>query len=277
LKLKIRGEISLKTILITGSTRGIGYGLAENFLRLGHQVIISSRSQESVDSAINKLSESYPGERISGTACDMRDFDRVQALWQFGMDSFGVIDIWINNAGIALPQTDFWELDMRIIQDLVDTNITGAMFGARVALEGFQKQGWGAFYNMEGLGSDGRQVDGLTLYGTSKRALNYLTDSLATEVKGSNIIVGAISPGMVLTDLILKQYEGKAPEEWTSARRIFNILADNVETVTPFLAEKVLENTKNGARIKWLTGTKAFWRFFSARFSKRDLFKDMER
>jgi len=266
----------LKTILITGSTRGIGYGLAENFLRLGQQVVISSRSQESVDSAINKLSESYPHERIDGMACDMRDFDRVQALWGYAVDRFGVIDIWVNNAGMSQAQNDFWKLDYHLIQDLVDTNITGAMFGARVALGGFREQGRGAFYNMEGLGSDGRQVEGLTLYGTSKRALNYLTDSLVSEVKGSEIIVGAISPGMVLTDLILNQYEGKAPEEWASARRIFNILADKVETVTPYLAEKVLENTKNGARIKWLSGIKAFWRFLTAGFSKRDLFKDMD-
>jgi len=138
------------------------------------------------------------------------------------------------------------------------------------------KQGRGAFYNMEGLGSDGRQVEGLTLYGTSKRALNYLTNSLVSEVKGSDVIVGAISPGMVLTDLILKRYEGKDPEEWESARRIFNILADRVETVTPYLAAQVLKNQKNGARIRWLTGGKAFWRFLTAVFRKRDLFKDMD-
>ena len=266
----------MKTILITGSTRGIGYGLAENFLRLGHQVIISGRSHDRVDAAVNRLSETYPRERISGTACDMRDYDRVENLWQFGMDRFGVIDIWINNAGIGQGQTPFWELDVNLIQDLIDTNVTGAMFGARAALKGFREQGWGAFYNMEGLGSDGRQVEGLTLYGTSKRALNYLTDSLVSEVKGTEIIAGAISPGMVLTDFILGRYEGKDPEEWASARRIFNILADKVETVTPYLAEKVLQNEKNGARIKWLSGGKAFWRFLTAGFTKRDLFKDMD-
>jgi short-subunit dehydrogenase len=129
---------------------------------------------------------------------------------------------------------------------------------------------------MEGLGSDGRQVEGLTLYGTSKRALNYLTNNLVNEVKGSDIIVGAISPGMVLTDFILSRYEDKTPEEWESARRIFNILADKVETVTPFIAEKVLENTKNGARIKWLTSGKVMRRFLTAGISKRNLFEDFE-
>ena len=266
----------MKTIIITGSTRGIGYGLADNFLSLGHQVVISGRSRDSVNQVVEKLGNQHNQERVGGFPCDMRDYHRVESLWSYGRERFGEIDIWINNAGIGQSQTDFWDLDIDLIQDLVDTNITGAMFGARVALAGFREQGRGAFYNMEGLGSDGRQVEGLTLYGTSKRALNYLTDSLASEVKGTAIIVGALSPGMVLTDFILSRYEGKDPSEWESARKIFNILADKVETVTPFLAEKVLENQKNGASIKWLTPGKAFWRFLTASISKRDLFQDLD-
>lgn len=264
----------MKTIVITGSTRGIGYGLAENFLRLGHQVVINGRNKEGVDQALDKLAEVYPSERIAGTPCDMGNYNQVVALWDFAIGRFGAVDIWINNAGVAQAQSAFWELEPDQIRDLVQTNITGAMYGARVALAGFQKQGRGAFYNMEGLGSDGRRVEGLTLYGTSKRALNYLTDNLAAEVKGTEIIVGALSPGMVMTDLILKRYRGRPLEEWESARRIFNILADRVETVTPFLAAKVLNNTKNGVRIQWLTSVKAFWRFLTAGVSKRDLFKD---
>jgi NAD(P)-dependent dehydrogenase (short-subunit alcohol dehydrogenase family) len=266
----------LKIIVITGSTRGIGFGLAEEFLRLGQSVIISGRTQESVTAAVQKLAQTYPAQQITGTPCDMRYYDQVQELWAFASDHFGQVDIWINNAGIAQAQSKFWDLDVSQIEDLVDTNILGAMNGAKVALAGFIKQGGGAFYNMEGLGSDGRQVEGLTLYGTSKRALSYLTDSLAAEVKGSGVIVGAISPGMVLTDLILKQYQDKKPAEWASARRIFNILMDKVETVTPFLAEKILKNKKNGARIKWLTGWKASWRFLTASISKRDLFSDLD-
>jgi hypothetical protein len=87
--------------------------------------------------------------------------------------------------------------------------------------------------------------------------------------------VGAIRPGMVLTDLILKRYQGKDPSEWESARRIFNILADRVETVTPYLAERVLQNSRNGALISWLTPTKAMWRFLTAGLRKKDLFEGL--
>ena len=266
----------MKTIIVTGSTRGIGYGLAKNFLNSGHQVVISGRRQENVDKVVINLIKDFPAERLLGVACDMRDFQRVELLWQSTLDHFGKVDIWINNAGISQPQENFWELDPGTITDLVDTNISGAMFGARVALAGFMKQGRGAFYNMEGLGSDGRRVEGLTLYGTSKSALHYLSQALAAEVKGTEVIVGAISPGMVLTDFILKRYENREPEEWESARKIFNILADKVETVTPFLAEQILANTKNGKTISWLTPGKAFWRFLTAPISKRDLFADID-
>ena len=266
----------MKTIVITGSSRGIGYGLADNFLRMGQQVVLNGRDQGSLENAYQALKERYPGERIGVKTGDMGDIQQVEALWEYALERFGAVDIWINNAGIAQGQAAFWELAPDQIQDLVQINITGAMYGARVALSGFQKQGWGAFYNMEGLGSDGRRVEGLTLYGTSKRALNYLTNSLAAEVKGTDIIVGAISPGMVLTDLILERYRGRPLEEWENARRIFNILADRVETVTPYLAERILKNEKNGARIQWLTPVKVFWRFLSAGFTKRELFEDFD-
>ena len=266
----------MKTIIITGGTRGIGFGLAENFLRSGQQVLLCGRSQNGVDQALENLSKEFSAEYLAGTVCDMQKYQDVENLWQFGIEKYDKIDIWINNAGIGQAQTPFWELEQELVREVVNTNITGAMFGAQVALAGFLKQGWGAFYNMEGLGSDGRKVEGLTLYGTSKRALNYLTDSLASEVKGTNVIVGALSPGMVLTDFILSRYEGKDPSEWESARKIFNILADKVETVTPYLAEQVLKNKKNGANISWLTPGKAFWRFISANFTKRDLFKDLD-
>ena len=66
------------------------------------------------------------------------------------------------------------------------------------------------------------------------------------------VIVGAIRPGMVATDMLLQQDRDR-PDRWEEAKRIFNILADQPETVTPWIADRVLANTKNGARIQWLS------------------------
>ena len=168
-------------------------------------------------------------------------------------------------------------MDPNLISYTVETNVTGAIFGARVAIAGMLEQGSGAFYNMEGLGSNGRHVEGLTVYGTTNRGRNYLTDSIIEEVKESNVIVGSISPGMVMTDLILKQYESREQEDWDRAKRIFNILADRVETITPYLADKMLTNTQNGKRIRWLTRGKIMWRFLSASFMNRNVVDDFEK
>jgi NAD(P)-dependent dehydrogenase (short-subunit alcohol dehydrogenase family) len=156
---------------------------------------------------------------------------------------------------------------------VVRTNVIGSMYGARVALQGMLAQGWGSLYNLEGLGSDGRRVDGLTTYGTTKHALTYLTDGLAEETKGTPVLVGALRPGMVVTGMLTQQYQDR-PEEWERAKRVFNILADRVETVTPWLVDQMLANEKTGVRFRWLGGAKSMARFLMAPFRRRDLFAE---
>ncbi|MDH5507046.1 MAG: SDR family oxidoreductase [Anaerolineae bacterium] len=261
----------MKTILITGSTRGIGFGLANSFLDLGCAVVVCGRKAASVAQAVASLAAKHDPARIFGQACDMTDFAQVQALWDAAQAHFGQVDIWINNAGLNSPIANFWELPAGEIHAVVQANLVGAMYGAKVALSGMLAQGFGALYNMEGSGSDGTVRHGMTLYGSTKRGLNYLTDALAQEVKDTPLLVGAISPGMVITDMLGRDRVA-SDEEWQRVKRVFNILADKTETVTPWLAQRVLANTSNGVTISWLTKAKIIGRFLSAPFSKRDLF-----
>jgi NAD(P)-dependent dehydrogenase (short-subunit alcohol dehydrogenase family) len=260
-----------KIVVITGSTRGLGYGLAEAFLNLGCAVTISGRTSSGVEHAVTALARKYEAERILGQPCDVTHFEQVQALWGTAKAHFDQIDIWINNAGLGHPQLDFWMLTPTQIQTVVETNLIGTMYGSKAALSGLLEQGFGGLYNMEGLGSDGRRVEGLTLYGSTKYGLRYLNNALVEETKGTPILVGALSPGMVVTDLLTQQYEER-PEDWERAKRIFNILADRVETVAPWLAQRILANTKTGVRIARLTRGKIMARFLAAPFRKRDLF-----
>jgi NAD(P)-dependent dehydrogenase (short-subunit alcohol dehydrogenase family) len=238
--------------------------------------MVSGRARESVDEVVGELAQLHGDARVSGQPCDVTVFAQVQALWDAAASRFGRVDIWINNAGITQPQMDFWAHAPGPIEAVVDTNLVGTMYGCKVALQGMMDQGAGAVYNMEGLGSDGRWIEGLTLYATTKYALRYLDQSLAKEVEGSGLIVGAIAPGMLITDLITDQYKER-PEDWEDAKRIFNILADRVETVVPWIVEQVLANDKNGARIAWLSRSKIMGRFLTARFRQRDLFASESR
>jgi short-subunit dehydrogenase len=111
----------------------------------------------------------------------------------------------------------------------------------------------------------------MAAYGASKRAVTYFTKALLKDTKGTPVQVGLLSPGIVATDLLTGDYDGQ-PEQLAKAKRIFNILGDRVETVTPWLADRVLATSKTGAHVQWLTRPKAFGRFATAAVRKRDIF-----
>lgn len=257
-----------KVIVITGSTRGIGLGMAGEFLQRGHQVVISGRSADNVSKTLAQLRPDY-ADRVFGQPCDVGDYAQVEALWEAAIAHFGRVDIWINNAGISHPSQDFWTLPVNTLDDVVRTNLLGVMHGSKVAIAGMLQQGFGQLYNMEGLGSSGPISPGLILYGATKSGLTYFTKGLIKELEGKPVQVGFLSPGMVVTDLLTG---GEELPESSRSRRIFNILADRVETVAPFLVEGILSNTQHGARIAWLTTPKIAWRFMTARFTNRDVF-----
>ena len=258
----------MKTIVITGSTRGIGFGMADAFLQRGHQVVISGRSTDSVTKAVETLSSRYDAARVLGQICDVSNAEQAQALWDAAADRFGRVDIWINNAGISHRRAPMWELSPEKLAEVTDTNLLGVLLGSRVSMIGMISQGGGQLYNMEGLGSGGSPRPLLSVYGATKSALTYLTKGLMGEAKGTPVQVGLLSPGIVVTDLLS---EGYTSEEWKRVSRIFNILADKVETVAPFLVDRMLANTQHGVRIAWLTTPKVAWRFLTARIKPRQV------
>ena len=134
----------MKIVIITGSTRGIGYGLAEEFLRLGHKVVISGRSQGSVDKAVEKLASSYDPGNIAGQPCDVTSVEQVQALWDAAVSHFGHVDIWISNAGLGNKYRPPWEQDLAAMETLVKTNVLGVMYGTSIAYKGMLSPGFRA-------------------------------------------------------------------------------------------------------------------------------------
>ena len=261
----------MKSVVITGSTRGIGYGLAHEFLVRGCQVTVNGRSPASVNKATHSLSQTHSATHIVGQAGDVRESDTHQALWDAAVAAFGKVDIWINNAGMGHPSIMVWEIPTETVDLIIDINLKGLIFGSQVAIRQMLQQGYGHVYSMEGFGSNGRTRPGLSLYGATKSALRFISKSLTAETADSPVKVSTLSPGIVITELITDQYK-EDPEGFVGAKKIFNILGDKVETVTPWLVEQVLNNDKSGAHFDWLTPFKITKRFMLARFNKRDLF-----
>ncbi len=159
------------------------------------------------------------------------------------------------------------------MEPVIDANIWGMIWGTRVPLAGMQAQGHGKIFNFEGFGSDGMAAPGLTVYGLTKRALTYFTKGVNKEIAGSPVLLGTISPGIVVTDL-LDEAKDADPAAWAKTKRLYNILADKVETVVPFIAAEVLRADKPGTAIRWLTTPKAAWRFMSAGITRRKVMPD---
>jgi NAD(P)-dependent dehydrogenase (short-subunit alcohol dehydrogenase family) len=243
--------VLMKTIVITGSTRGIGYSLAHAFLKKGCRVVISGRKQGLVDTAIKNLRDEFSVEHVAGFSCDVTIFPQVEKLWEKSAKIFGPLDIWINNAGISNTQNPPWELSAEEIENVVKTNMIGEMFGTKVAISGFIEQGFGALYNMEGMGAQGRRgVKGLSIYGATKVGLRYFNDSIISEIGSQRIIIGAIQPGMMLTEMVTGQYANK-PEEWEKVKNILGMISEKPAIVADWLAEKIISNNKNGVRFRY--------------------------
>jgi NAD(P)-dependent dehydrogenase (short-subunit alcohol dehydrogenase family) len=259
-----------QVVVVTGSTRGIGLGLAEAFLARGCRVVISGRSAGAVAQAVAQLAARHDASRISGHPCDVGIHSQVVALWEAATTDFGPIDIWVNNAGICNAQLPFVELPPGEIQSIVSTNLAGTMHGAHVALTGMLRQGRGQILNMEGWGSRGEWLPGMTLYSSTKLALRYFSDALSRETRGTPVLVSTLSPGMVMTDSLISAYQNGAPENWKRMRWLFNFVIDPPEPVCAWLVDQALRNRTNGAHFTWMTKLRLLVRFFQPSYYRRN-------
>ncbi len=165
-------------------------------------------------------------------------------------------------------QNFFHLLESSEIERLVSVNITSLMLGTRIAIGFFMHQGYGKVFNMEGFGSDGRMMDKLSLYGTSKRAVNYFTKSVSKEIKDEKIQVGILSPGMVRTDFLTGAMATGSDAEQERNKKVFDILAEDVDVVTEFLTSKILVSEKKYDRIEFLTKRRLIPKLFKLMFLK---------
>ena len=261
----------MKNVVITGSTRGIGLCMAKEFLRADNNVTISGRGGKLSEELKKELSSF--GSQIFYVSCDVSKVNEVERLWRQSKEKWGSIDIWINNAGQNCPYEYCYETKSNYIDALIDTNIKGMIYGSQIASKNMLAQGSGQIWNMEGLGSDGMIQERTILYGTSKRALRYFTEGLARELKGTPVMAGRLSPGMMLTDFITKSPDGSGSPviENKGFKFVFNALGDRPETVASFFIPRILANTKNDALIAWLTKAKTIWRFIISPLNKNRL------
>ena len=264
----------MKTVVITGSARGLGFNMARFFREYNYNVVISDLKEENLIKAKIELEKTKSDAKIAYKVCNVSKLDELQELMNFAVEEFKEVDIWINNAGVNQPQKAIWELTKEEIDTLIDVDLKGTIYGSIVAMEEMSKNHKGAIYNIEGYGSNDAHMLGLNLYGTSKRAVTYFTESLALEAeeKNTGVIVGKLSPGIMITDFTTHSLGEDSIQLSEKTKKVYNILGDTPETVGKFLVDNMVKNTKNNVKINWLTNKKAFVRFLTAGFNKRNFF-----
>lgn len=257
-------------VVITGSSKGIGLGLAQAFLDLGWCVVISGRQVQQLQQTLTQLSTQYQSDVIQAYACDVTQVEDVQQLWSFAVMHFKQVDIWINNAGSSNAAKAFVDISAHELQQVINTNVLGCMLGSQVALHGMLAQGFGQIFNMEGWGSRGEWSEGMTPYATTKRAVGYFSDALYKETKHTPILVGTLSPGMVATELLISSWRQGEQKNWNKMKWLFMFIIDPVQPVSQYLVKRMVNNKKTPVRIVWMTPWRLLKRFFQPYYWRRN-------
>lgn len=267
----------MRSVVITGGTRGLGLRLAENFRKRGFNIAICGTKESSVEKALTHLRSIQGDGELLGECCNVSDSANVRSFAFHVKEVFGSIDIWINNAGVNQSDKYAWDISSDEVDLLLSIDLKGTINGSQAAVQMMIEQGHGAIYNVEGMGSNDAFQPRLSIYGTAKRAVTYFTDALSKEIADRKlpIIVGKISPGIMITDFLTSSNGQQNTTQLSDKnKKVYNILGDYPDVIASYLVPRIIDNKKNGVRIAWLTGRKAFFRFLTASFSKRNFFKE---
>jgi 3-oxoacyl-[acyl-carrier protein] reductase len=190
----VKIDLSGRSALVTGSTRGIGRAIAESLAGAGARVGVVGRDLSRAQEAAAAIS---PEAR--GFACDVSDPAAVTALVENAEKEFGAVDILVNNAGLTRDnillrlKDDDWDT-------VLDANLRSAFVSIRAASRGMMKRRWGRIINIASVvGLVGNK--GQSNYAASKAGLIGLTKSVAKEFASRNILANVVAPGFIETDM----------------------------------------------------------------------------
>jgi glucose 1-dehydrogenase len=188
-----------KVVVVTGSTRGYGYAIAESLLEAGAAVAVTGRTQQAVDRAVVSL---QPKGRVSGFVLDVRNEDQVYKLVEDVLTEFGRINIWVNNAGYSNAAGMMLDMNPQDALDMFMTNDLGVLQCTQAIMRYMLPRKEGVLVNIYGNGSFLRPASPTGLYGATKAWMTSFTRSLAKELKGSGVQILGFSPGMLTTDML---------------------------------------------------------------------------
>ncbi|MFP5252646.1 MAG: SDR family oxidoreductase [Actinomycetes bacterium] len=196
-----------KVAIVTGASRGIGFGIAERLVTEGAKVVITARKQQPLDDAVQALGGPDVALAVAGKGDDT---DHQADTIRRAIDTFGRLDLLVNNAGINPVYGPLVELDLDAARKIVEVNCLAALSWVQQAHKAWLGQHGGAVVNVASVAGL-KPAPGIGFYGASKAMLNHLTQELAVEL-GPDIRVNAVAPAVVKTKFATALYEGKEQE-----------------------------------------------------------------
>lgn len=224
-------NLSGKTAIVTGSARGIGLAIAKRFSKAGARVVISDLDKDTVDN----VADTMAGEAI-GVKVNVTSAKEVEALFAQTLESFGSVDIVVNNAGIT-RDTLVVRMDEKDWDMVLDINLKGAFLITKSAAKLMMKQRSGRIINISSVvGLNGNAGQGN--YAASKAGLIGLTRTVAKELGSRGVTVNAIAPGFIETDMTLSLPEAARKQllDNTLTKRVG--LPDDIASAVLFLASE---------------------------------------
>ena len=190
-------NIQGKVVVITGASSGLGEATARLLSAEGASVALGARRIDRLQSLAKELSGK--GGKALAIATDVADCDEVKTLVDTALQTFGRIDVMINNAGL-MPQSLLERLKIDEWNRMIDVNLKGVLYGIAAALPRMKQQKSGHFINVSSVAGH-RVGPGFAVYAATKHAVRALSEGLRQEVKPYNIRTTVISPGAVATEL----------------------------------------------------------------------------
>ena len=190
--------IENKNASITGASRGIGAATARHLAKLGAKVVLAARSHSDIEEIAVEIREA--GGQAVAYVCDVSDHKAVAALIEFANETFGSVDLLVNNAGLIDPISRIADSDPEAWGKVVDVNIKGVYHGLRYALPVMREQGSGTVINISS-GAANSFLEGWSHYCATKAAVLRLTGVAHKEYAADGITVVGLSPGTVATDM----------------------------------------------------------------------------
>ena len=186
-----------KVVVITGASSGLGEAAARLLSAQGASIVLGARRKDRIEALAAELAGK--GGKAIALTTDVTSREQVRALVDAAVQTYGRIDVMINNAGL-MPQSLLERLKVDEWERMIDVNIKGVLYGIAAALPHMQRQKAGHFVNVSSVAGH-RVGPGTAVYAATKHAVLALSEGLRQEVKPYNIRTTVISPGAVATEL----------------------------------------------------------------------------